>query len=102
MTSSSSGISNATAAAHQGEFPLLNCFQTSDGNSTHGDEDWLDLDIYLPLDIKEGRFLPMVISIYGGGFQSSDPRYPSELISKYENVIYVAIPYRLDIFSFMA
>jgi para-nitrobenzyl esterase len=99
---SSSSIYNATAAAHQGGFPLLNCFQISGNNSTRGEEDCLYLDIYLPLNINNGSLLPVVIYIYGGGFQSSDPRNPSHLISLYQNVIYVAIRYRINIFGFMA
>jgi len=99
---SSSSIYNATAAAHQGGFPLLNCFQISGKNSTHGEEDCLYLDIYLPLNINNGTLLPVVIYIYGGGFQSSDPRNPSHLISLYQNVIYVPIRYRVNIFGFMA
>jgi para-nitrobenzyl esterase len=98
---SSSTIYNATAAAHQGGFPLLNCFQIS-GSTTHGLEDCLYLDIYLPLNINDGTLLPVVIYIYGGGLQSSDPRNPSYLISLYQNVIYVAIRYRVNIFGFMA
>ena len=101
---SSSTIYNATAAAHQGGFPLLNCFQISTGSSgkAHGLEDCLYLDIYLPLDIKNGTLLPVVIYIYGGGFQTSDPRNPSHLIFLYQNVIYVTIRYRINIFGFMA
>jgi para-nitrobenzyl esterase len=102
FNSSSSGIYNATAAAHKGGFPLLNCFQISGKNSTHGEEDCLYLDIYLPLYINNGTLLPVVIYIYGGGFQTSDPHNPSQLISLYQNVIYVAIRYRLNIFGFMA
>lgn len=101
---SSSDIYNATAAAHQGGFPLLNCFQAASGssNATHGLEDCLYLDIYLPFSINNGTLLPVVIYIYGGGFQTSDPRNPSHLISLYQNVIYVAIRYRINIFGFMA
>jgi para-nitrobenzyl esterase len=102
VNSSSSGIYNATAAAHKGGFPLLNCFQISGKNSTHGEEDCLYLDIFLPLYINNGTLLPVVIYIYGGGFQTSDPHNPSHLISLYQNVIYVAIRYRVNIFGFMA
>lgn len=100
---SSSTIYNATAAAHLGGFPLLNCFQISSGSSqkTRGLEDCLYLDIYLPLDIPNGTLIPVVIYIYGGGFQTSDPRNPTHLISLYQNVIYVAIRYRLNVFGFL-
>jgi para-nitrobenzyl esterase len=99
---SSSDVYNATAAAHKGGFPLLNCLQLSGKDSTSGEEDCLYLDTYLPLYIKNGTLLPVVIYIYGGGFQTSDPRNPSRLISRYQNVIYVAIRYRINIFGFMA
>ena len=101
---SSSTVYNATAAAHQGGFPLLTCFQISGGSSdaVHGLEDCLYLDIYLPLNINDGTLLPVVIYIYGGGLQTSATQNPSHLISFYQNVIYVAIRYRINMFGFMA
>jgi para-nitrobenzyl esterase len=104
VNTSSSVIYNATAAAHQGGFPLLDCMQVSMANSSviYGQEDCLYLDIFLPLNISHGILLPVVIYIYGGGFETSDPHNPSELISLYQNVIYVAIRYRINIFGFMA
>lgn len=104
VNSSSSTIYNATAAAHQGGFPLLDCMQISLFNSTevYGQEDCLYLDIYLPLTIKNNTLLPVVIFIYGGGFQVSDPHDPSQVVSLYQNIIYVAIRYRLNAFGFMA
>ncbi len=104
VNASSSVIYNATAAAHQGGFPLLDCMQVSLVNSSviYGQEDCLYLDIFLPLNINNATLLPVVIYIYGGGFQTSDPHDPSELISLYQNVIYVAIRYRLNMFGFMA
>jgi carboxylesterase type B len=68
----------------------------------HGEEDCLYLDIYLPLNINNGTLLPVVIYIYGGGLQTSTTRNPSLLISLYQNIIYVAIRYRVNIFGFMA
>lgn len=102
INSSSSDIYNATATARQGGFPQLNCLQISNKNVTHGEEDCLYLDIYLPLIINNDTLLSVVIYIYGGGFQSSDPRNPTHLISLYQNVIYVSIRYRVNIFGFMA
>jgi len=104
INGSSPTIYNATAAAHQGGFPLLTCFQISSSNSSvmHGEEDCLYLDIYLPLNINNGTLLPVVIYIYGGGLQTSTTRNPSLLISLYQNIIYVAIRYRVNIFGFMA
>jgi para-nitrobenzyl esterase len=104
VNGSSSTIYNATAAAHQGGFPLLDCLQISLENAsmTYGQEDCLYLDIFLPLNISNRTLLPVVIYIYGGGFLNSDPHNPSELISLYQNLIYVAIRYRINIFGFMA
>lgn len=97
-------IYNATAAAHQGGFPLFDCMQISFTNSsvTYGQEDCLYLDIFLPLNINDASLLPVAIYIYGGGFQTSDPHNPSQLISLYQNIIFVAIRYRINIFGFMA
>ncbi|CAF1362669.1 unnamed protein product [Adineta ricciae] len=101
---SSSGVYNATGAAHQGGFPVLNCMQISLENSSeiYGQEDCLYLDIFLPLNINNGTLLPVVVYIYGGGFETSDPHSPTALISLYQNVIYVAIRYRVNVFGFMA
>jgi para-nitrobenzyl esterase len=77
--------------------------QISLANSSiiYGQEDCLYLDIFLPLNISNGTLLPVVIYIYGGGFQTSDPHNPSEIISLYQNIIYVAIRYRINIFGSM-
>ncbi|CAF1000739.1 unnamed protein product [Didymodactylos carnosus] len=101
---SSTIIYNATAAAHQGGFPLLDCMQLSLLNSSVilGQEDCLYLDIFLPLNVSTMSLLPVIIYIYGGGFQTSDPHDPSHVISLYQNVIYVAIRYRVNVFGFMA
>jgi carboxylesterase type B len=101
---SSTHIYNATAAAHQGGFPSFDCMQISLVNSSviYGQEDCLYLDIFLPLNVSNDILLPVVIYIYGGGFQTSDPHNPSRIISLYQNVIYVAIRYRVNIFGFMA
>jgi para-nitrobenzyl esterase len=99
VNGSSSSIYNATAG-----YSLLDCLQISFENSsvTYGQEDCLYLDIFLPLNVSNKTLLPVVIYIYGGGFLNSDPHNPIELISLYENVIYVAIRYRINIFGFMA
>jgi para-nitrobenzyl esterase len=104
VNTSSSVIYNATAAAHQGGFPWFDCMQVSLANSSvmYGQEDCLYLDIFLPLNISNGTLLPVVVYIYGGGFQTSDPHDPSKLISVYQNVIYVVIRYRINVFGFMA
>ncbi len=104
VNSVSSTIYNATAAAHQGGLPLLRCLEISLRNASafRGQEDCLYLDIFLPLNISNETLLPVVVYIYGGGFETSDPHDPSELISLYQNVIYVAIRYRINVFGFMA
>jgi carboxylesterase type B len=104
INSSSTNIYNATSAAHQGGFPSFDCMQFSLINSSviYGQEDCLYLDIFLPLNTTNGSLLPVVIYIYGGGFQTSDPHDPSRIIALYQNVIYVAIRYRINIFGFMA
>jgi para-nitrobenzyl esterase len=105
VNGASSVIYNATAAAHQGGFPLLRCLEpvsVTNPSVLRGQEDCLRLDIFLPLNVSNETLLPVVIYIYGGGFQTSDPHNPSELISLYQNVIYVAIRYRINIFGFMA
>ena len=104
VNSSSTNIYNATSAAHEGEFSSLDCIQVSLANSSliYGQEDCLYLDIFLPLQITNGSLLPVVIYIYGGGFRTSDPHDPSRIIALYQNVIYVAIRYRVNIFGFMA
>ena len=103
-SASSSSIYNATAAAHLGGFPWFDCIQMSLTNSSviYGQEDCLYLDIFLPLNINNGTSLPVVIYIYGGGFQNSNPLNLLSLISLYQNIIYVAIRYRLNAFGFMA
>jgi len=100
----SSSIYNATAAAHQGGFPTFICMQFSTTNSSVilGQEDCLYLDIFLPLNSTNSSLLPVVIYIYGGGFQTTDPHNPSGIISLYQNVIYVNIRYRVNVFGFMA
>jgi len=104
VNASSPIIYNATAAAHQGGFPSFDCMQISLKNSSviYGQEDCLYLDIFLPLNISNKTLLPVVIYIYGGGFQTSDPHNPSRIISLYQNVVYVNIRYRVNIFGFMA
>jgi para-nitrobenzyl esterase len=104
VNTSSSIIYNATAAAHQGGSPLFTCIQISLYNSSmiYGQEDCLYLDIFLPLNISNGTLLPVAIYIYGGGFDTSDPYNPSQIISLYQNIIYVVIRYRINVFGFMA
>ncbi|CAF2670859.1 unnamed protein product [Rotaria sp. Silwood2] len=101
---SSTHIYNTTARAHQDGFPRFTCTQSSFSNSSviYAQEDCLYLDIFLPLHINHRSLLPVVIYIYGGGFQTTDPHNPSRIISLYQNIIYVAIRYRVNVFGFMA
>jgi para-nitrobenzyl esterase len=97
-------IYDATAAAHQGGLPSLRCLEISLSNASafRGQEDCLYLDIYLPSNVSNQTLLPVVVYIYGGGFETADPHDPTQLISLYQNVIYVAIRYRINVFGFMA
>lgn len=105
VDAASSTIYNATAGAHQKSgSSMLRCLEISLSNASafRGQEDCLYLDIFLPLNATNATLLPVVVYIYGGGFETSDPHDPSELISLYQNIIYVAIRYRINIFGFMA
>lgn len=104
VNDASSTVYNATAAAHQSGSSMLRCLEISLRNASafRGQEDCLYLDIFLPINATNATLLPVVVYIYGGGFETSDPHDPSELISLYQNIIYVAIRYRINIFGFMA
>ena len=103
MNGSSSAIYNATAARSGGN-AALQCLQYSalGPKLMHGQEDCLYLDVYVPLHVNNESLLPVVIYIYGGGFETSDPIEPTTIVALYENIIYVTIRYRVNIFGFMA
>ena len=100
----SSAVYNATTAARPSGNAALQCLQLAvlGPKLIHGQEDCLYLDIYVPSHASNESSLPVVIYIYGGGFESSDPIEPTTLVALYENIIYVTIRYRVDVFGFMA
>ena len=67
-------------------------------------EDCLYLNIWEPADAKAGDRRPVVVWIYGGGFNvgsASSPIYSGENLAR-KGVIYVAPNYRLGVFGFLA
>jgi len=67
-------------------------------------EDCLYLNLWAPAAAKAGDKLPVVVWIYGGGFQggsASNPVYSGEPLAQ-KGVIYVAANYRLGVFGFLA
>lgn len=67
-------------------------------------EDCLYLNLWAPAAAKAGDKLPVVVWIYGGGFQggsASNPVYSGEPLAR-KGVIYVAANYRLGVFGFLA
>ncbi|CZT48213.1 related to triacylglycerol lipase V precursor [Rhynchosporium secalis] len=66
-------------------------------------EDCLNLNVWAPF-VKHSRKLPVVVWIFGGGFQAGglDVEYqiPSQWVERTQSHIVVAINYRLNIFGF--
>ncbi|PVH90974.1 alpha/beta-hydrolase, partial [Periconia macrospinosa] len=79
----------------------LTGFLLSPGQQTS--EDCLTLNVWTPKGAKEGDKLPVMIWIHGGGFTSggsaSQYKYGDRIVRD-QNVIVVAINYRLNIFGF--
>ncbi|OSS52963.1 hypothetical protein B5807_02591 [Epicoccum nigrum] len=66
-------------------------------------EDCLTLNIWAPAGAKKGEKLPVMIWIHGGGFTSGGSASPykyGDRLAKQQNVIVVAMNYRLNIFGF--
>ena len=66
-------------------------------------EDCLYLNVWTPADSAEAH-LPVMVWIYGGGFQAgavSEPRQDGENLAK-KGVVVVSFNYRLSIFGFLA
>ena len=67
-------------------------------------EDCLYLNIWTPAN-KGNKKLPVLVYIYGGGFQAGDGseyRYDGESMARNEGIIAVTINYRLNVFGFFA
>jgi para-nitrobenzyl esterase len=67
-------------------------------------EDCLNLNVWTPPDAKPGARLPVMVWIYGGGYNTggtSEPRQDGAHLSS-KGVIVVSFNYRLGIFGFFA
>ncbi len=67
-------------------------------------EDCLYLNLWAPASSRTGAKLPVVVWIYGGGFQggsSAMALYGGEGLAK-KGIVYVSFNYRLGIFGFLA
>ncbi|WP_417581723.1 carboxylesterase/lipase family protein [Pelagibacterium sp.] len=98
------GVYNADRFAPE----CMQSLRNSDINHYFGEEslseDCLYLNIWAPEDANEGDDLPVVVWIYGGGFNvgsTNMANYSGEQLAQ-RGVIYVAISYRLGAMGFMA
>ncbi|XP_075591646.1 acetylcholinesterase-1-like [Dermatophagoides farinae] len=72
-------------------------------NVTNESEDCLFLNVYKPVT-NNGKLLPVMVWIYGGGFQGGSiflSFYDSTYLASYGEVIVVAINYRIGPFGFL-
>ncbi|XP_068117514.1 fatty acyl-CoA hydrolase precursor, medium chain-like isoform X2 [Hyperolius riggenbachi] len=66
-------------------------------------EDCLYLNVFTPADRGDTARLPVMVFIHGGGLvMGSANMYDGSALSVYENVVYVAIQYRLGILGFLS
>ena len=91
-------------AYYFGKSPIQNEMNEQLGSFYPQSEDCLYLNVWLNTkDSSTGK--TVMVFIHGGGFNSgatSDPAYDGHnLINKYEDVIYISIGYRLNIFGFI-
>jgi para-nitrobenzyl esterase len=67
-------------------------------------EDCLYLNVFTPADAGEGKRLPVMFWIHGGGFRggsASEPRHNGDYLPM-RGVVLVTINYRLGVFGFLA
>jgi para-nitrobenzyl esterase len=67
-------------------------------------EDCLNLNVWTPAQAAAGKKLPVMVWIYGGGFQAgstSEPRQDGQFLAQ-RGVVVVSMNYRLGIFGFFA
>ncbi len=91
------------AMAFSSRSPQRNTYDDMFFRSAEESEDCLYLNIWKP-QIKDGKSLPVVVYIHGGGFSSGDgsePRYDGESMAV-KGVIFITINYRLSVFGFLA
>jgi carboxylesterase type B len=78
------------------------------GTPTPDGEDCLTLNVFVPANVRRGEMLPIVVWIYGGGFEDgATASYNGTIIvnrsiALNEPVIYVSMNYRLSAFGFLA
>uniref|UniRef100_A0A8D1Z5H8 Carboxylic ester hydrolase n=1 Tax=Sus scrofa TaxID=9823 RepID=A0A8D1Z5H8_PIG len=66
-------------------------------------EDCLYLNIYTPADLTKRGRLPVMVWIHGGGLVlGGAPMYDGVVLAAHENVVVVAIQYRLGIWGFFS
>ncbi|KAH9060191.1 carotenoid ester lipase precursor [Lactarius vividus] len=86
----------------------LEYLSSTSGTTTLDGEDCLTLNVFAPSKIKRGSMLPVVVWIYGGGFEfGSSTLYDGGVIVNRsialgEPVIYVSMNYRVSAFGFLA
>ncbi|XP_072492071.1 cocaine esterase-like isoform X2 [Notamacropus eugenii] len=66
-------------------------------------EDCLYLNIYVPVHVKDGARLPVMVWIHGGGFIfEGASMYDGSILSASQNVVVVTIQYRLGVLGFFS
>jgi para-nitrobenzyl esterase len=96
----------AAPAAYTGTYDASSmrsqCIQGTPSAAT-GSEDCLYLNIYRPKDATSTASLPVIFAIHGGGFENGSAAFiDGTSLAKNNNVIVVAINYRLNALGFLA
>ncbi|EKM55972.1 uncharacterized protein PHACADRAFT_256969 [Phanerochaete carnosa HHB-10118-sp] len=82
--------------------------ETFGNTSTPSGEDCLNLNVWTPANITTGTQLPVVVWIFGGGFEADSPNsydgsvIVSRSVEMNQPVVYVSINYRNTAFGFLA
>jgi para-nitrobenzyl esterase len=82
-----------------GTKPGKECIQI--GNNANSSEDCLQINVFTP---QNATNLPVVVYVYGGGFDSGSalvPLYNGTAIVERSNVVYAVFNYRVGIFGFL-
>lgn len=86
----------------------VGCIQRSQAStqrlskSMNFSEDCLILNVYVPHDFTTNISLPVMVWIYGGGFNDgASGLYLADVLNAYASVIVVTINYRLGMFGFL-
>ena len=79
------------------------CPQDSLPGAGRQSEDCLNLNVYAPHDASPGRRRPVMVWLYGGGFDSGDnATYDPSRLAEQKGVVVVSPNYRLGSLGFMA